>query len=173
MAMKTAMENSVVGILRRLNGVANHSNAKVTADGGVEKESANASNMAVVNWQTSLTEWIRLLWPIGMIMPANSKYRPGSLKKRFSTKVIASMGRKRARHLVQIPIGAEVNAASKMVNPRLMRAIEQLFEVKDKYSNMRNDTNFVRASNRFMNEGPGRWSPIANEWYIIVPIQTS
>lgn len=72
MAMKTAIENSVVGIFRRLNGVANHSNAKVTADGGVEKERANASNMAVVNWQTSLREWIRLLWPIGMITPANS-----------------------------------------------------------------------------------------------------
>lgn len=66
------------------------------------------------------------------------------------------MGRKRARHLTQTPIGAEVNAASKMVNPRLMRAIKQLFEVKDRYSNMRNNTNFVRASNRFMNEDPGR-----------------
>ena len=72
MAMKTAMENSVVGIFRIVRGVANHSNAKVTAEGGVEKESASASNMALVNWQTSLTEWGKLLFPTGMITPAIS-----------------------------------------------------------------------------------------------------
>ena len=60
------------------------------------------------------------------------------------------------RHFVQTLIGTEVSEARAIVKVRLKKATVEVFELKAQYSNVKNDTILVRASNRCMNEYPGR-----------------
>lgn len=60
------------------------------------------------------------------------------------------------RHFVQTLIGTEVSEARAIMKVRLKKATVEVFELKAQYSNVKNDTILVRASNRCMNEYPGR-----------------